>query len=98
MTTYPHRQPITDANIESWIAGRLAARGEVAPIARTKIRVTKLTASAEAAIVEEMAQTMRLFGEGMTDNDLRLAGFSNDMITLCARKASARASERAHFN
>lgn len=98
MSTYLTRQPITTSNIEAWIADRIAARGHVAPAARTNLRVTRLTASAEAAVVEQMAHTMRLFGEGMTDNDLRLAGYTDDMIGLCARKASAKALERACLN
>lgn len=101
MTTYPTRQPITTANIEAAIAERIARlfpSGEIPRVARLRLRVTKFTAAAQAAIVEQMAEVMRMFGEGMTEMDLKREGFTEDQIRHCARQAGDRAMQRAAFN
>lgn len=81
--TYPTKQPITNAGIEAFLAS-------IAPpprTARVKIRVKQFTPAVCAAIVERMAHDMRMFGDGMTEDDLKRAGYSQDEIFHCAKNA-----------
>lgn len=100
-TTYPTSQPITNANLDAWLAERLARRfpnGAPLRTARVRLRVTKFSPGAEAVIVDRMADDMRRFGEGMTERDLRLAGYTEKQIEICAGKANVRALELANLN
>jgi hypothetical protein len=91
---YPTTQPITNANLEAFLAANIARRfpnGLPARAAEVKLRVKAFSPAAETMIVTRMADDMRHFGEGMTHRDLRRAGYSADQIRHCAEKASARA-------
>lgn len=88
---YPTRQPITNAGIEAFLAS--TARTSI-----PNLKVKSLTPAGEADLVAEMAEAMRNFGEGMTRADLRLLGYSDTEIDLCAEKANARALRLANLN
>jgi hypothetical protein len=91
-TTYPTRQPDTTAAIEAAMANR-----EIARTALLNVRVKQYTPAGMAEIVGRMSEAMRLFGPGMTEDDLK-ADFSDDEIKHCAKPARDRAMQRARLN
>lgn len=86
---YPTRQPITNAGIEAFLASVGAQQMQRA--ARVVVRVKK-----SSALIDQMADDMRVFGEGMTRTDLRRAGYSDGQIDACGEDANRRALARAN--
>lgn len=89
---YPTRTPITNANLNAYLAMASKLDDEVVsgkPVPK-KFR--------NSAIVDAMAEAMRERGEGCTDKDLRRAGFSQTEIDAHGEKASDRAGLKARLN
>lgn len=85
-TTYPTRNPITNAGIEAFLAS--------VPTQPRTARVT-LRVKRSAELVERMADDMRTFGEGMTRQDLRRLGYTESQIDACGEDANRRALSRS---
>lgn len=100
MSLYPTRHPITTSNIEAAIAGAMARKypdGAAPRTARVKVRI-KADETNRAIIVENMSEDMRAFGEGMTRKDLRLLGYTDQMLDLYGDEANRQARQRAGLN
>lgn len=92
MSTYPTRQPITNAGIAAFLASLPAAPRT----ARIRLRVKR-----SAVLIERMADDMRQLGgagEGVTRADLRRLGYSESQIDACAERAGIRARELSDLN